>query len=103
MEQQNDGADASLQVSQFYRISCLDSDKSPDDRRKVEDALHNLSLALREDPTLPGDPEDASQPFEAAYAEDAAIQLPIKHCAFQHCSWEGDTDRALLDHLSSTH
>ena len=86
-----------------YKLGCLPQSQSPDPRVRLEDALRRLSEELRRHPTIPADPENPMEPLDAALREDAAIQLPFKHCAFKGCAWEGETDEALHAHLCHNH
>ena len=56
--------------------------ESPDPRRRVEDAMRRVAMAMRPSPTLPPDIEDPSVPCPDA---DKAVPLPQKHCAFAGC------------------
>ena len=69
--------------SDFYVVEPLSADASPDNLRSLlEDALDTLSYYFRTFPTLPADGDNCCEPFPAAYAQDAVIVLPLKHCAF---------------------
>ena len=81
----------------------MPAEESPDTRCKLELALAALAKLLRADPTLPADLSAPSQACAAALREDAAVQLPAKHCAFRDCSWQGSTDLELLKHLAQKH
>ena len=52
----------------------------PDKRSRLEAAIENLAGLLREEPTIPADGRDPQLPCEAALLEDAAVELPQKHC-----------------------
>ena len=58
---------------------------------------------MREVPTVPADPLDPGKPWAAAFREDAAVELPKKHCAFKGCLWKGSLDETLLRHLAAVH
>ena len=87
----------------YYILKSMSAIDSPDPRCKVEGAIAELAAQLREHATLPADPEDPTRPWHAALREDAAVQLPQKHCAFKKCTWEGTTDAELLRHVSDEH
>ena len=38
-----------------------------------------------------------------ALLEDAAVELPQKHCAFKGCCWQGNTKEHQAEHLSKVH
>ena len=76
----------------FYALRCMSSEESPDPRCALEAAIDALAAQLREDPTLPADANNGGVPSCAALREDAAVQLPAKHCAFAGCTWQGSTD-----------
>ena len=52
---------------------------------------------------MPADPEDPAKPWAAALLEDAAVQLPKKHCAFRGCGWSGSEEEERMAHLQRTH
>ena len=84
---------------EFFKIACLSTKKSPDSRRKLENAIEHLASELREDPTVPADPHDGNMPLAASLLEDAAIELPGTHCAFRGCSWSSHSHSKLMPHL----
>ena len=71
---------------QFYEVRAL-SEESPDARSRLESAIVEVASALREDPTIPADPQESTLPWGAATREDVGLVLPSKHCAFRGCSW----------------
>ena len=87
----------------FFRLECLGDECSPDPRMKLEIEVRQLAKLIRDDPTLPADAIDSSKPSEEALLEDAAVQLPAKHCAFRGCAWSGESDRCLIEHFSTQH
>ena len=87
----------------FPGIWCLPVDKSPDPRARIDAELEVLSECLREEPTVPADPEDKTQPWAAALLEDAAVQLPKKHCAFSGCGEHLSNEAERLGHLALSH
>lgn len=52
---------------------------------------------------MPSDSSDKTKAVSGALDTDKALVLPLKHCAFKHCSWCGDDDGSLMNHLSSGH
>ena len=60
---------------------------SNDPRAKLESAIAALAMELRDNPTVPADSRDATQPMEEAFNDDIAPLLPPKHCAFKSCTW----------------
>ena len=76
---------------------------SPYPRARIEEELEKLSRCLREEPTVPADPGDLEKPWAAALLEDAAVQLPKKHCAFKGCAWIGSSDEELYAHVAHDH
>eukprot|EP00973_Karenia_brevis_P042279 5851396-Karenia_brevis.AAC.1 len=81
--------------AQLFSIQCLDAAKSPDPRSAFEVCVAQLAKQLRADPTIPADHVDASKPDSTALREDTAVELPLKHCAFRGCAWEGETSAHL--------
>ena len=65
--------------------------------------MDTLSFHCKEFPTLPADDTNESKPLPAAYAEDVAIVLPRKHCAFIGCAWCGDEEQILAMHVVDDH
>ena len=89
-----------MEPQSFYRIKALQNDDTSGDRREnLYNALCMVSAELRDDPTLPCDPEDESQPDPSALKEDVAVELPAKHCAFIGCAANFSSDAELMEHL----
>ena len=87
-----------------YVVEPLRADESPDTlRTNLEEALDTLSYNFMKFPTLPADGEDSCEPLPAAYADDIAIVLPSKHCAFAGCLWCGDDARSQALHIVEEH
>ena len=72
-----------------FVVRCMDASTSPDPRVRLEQGIRDLADLLRDKPTLPADPQDASMPWSVALSSTAAVQLPAKHCAFANCPWTG--------------
>ena len=88
----------------FYTVFAMNGVLSPDEARyNWEDSLETLSYDFRDHPTLPSDFSDKTRAVSGALDTDKALVLPLKHCAFKHCSWCGDDDESLTKHLSSDH
>ena len=87
----------------MFAIRTVDKAQSPDPRSKLEVAIVDLARLLRNDPTVPGDGADPSQPCRAPLLEDAALELPAKHCAFRGCLWQGATSVEQISHLKTSH
>ena len=96
-------ASANSTEQPMFAIRTVDKAQSPDPRSKLEVAIVDLARLLRNDPTVPGDGADPSQPCRAALLEDAALELPAKHCAFRGCLWEGATSVDQISHLKTSH
>ena len=60
-------------------------------------------LTTLEHSTLPADDKNKSKPLPAAYAEDVAIILPRKHCAFIECAWCGEDENSQAMHIVNNH
>lgn len=75
--------------SQFYEVRALS--ESPDARSRLESAIVHVASALREDPTIPADPQESTLPWGAATGDDVGLVLPTKHCAFRGCLWWNPT------------
>ena len=75
----------------FYKVEAIDLKKSPDPRAKRELDFQTLVTRIRDYPTIPADPENNSEAWLAALADDMAIELPTVHCSFRGCSWCGQT------------
>ena len=88
----------------FYIVYSMSGVNSPDKARyMLEDTLDTLSFEFREHPTLPSVSSDKTKAVAGALAKDTALLLPLKHCAFTHCSWCGETDTDLLHRLLADH
>ena len=61
-----------IAASPFYNLRV--SEKSPDPRVNLELALETVADQLRDVPTVPADPADATLPDAAALQEDCAVQ-----------------------------
>ena len=81
----------------------MPSASSPHPRALIELELDTLSSCLRAEPTIPADPDNLDLPWLAAFREDAAAQLPKKHCAFKGCGWAGDSEAGQLAHIAQCH
>ena len=62
-----------------------------------------MERGFRKCPTLPADGDNCCEPLPAAYAQDAAIVLPLKHCACSGCSWCGDDAKSQAVHIVGNH
>ena len=62
-----------------------------------------LSDYFRTFPTLLADGDNCCEPLPAAYAQYAAIVLPLKHCAFSGFSWCGDDAKSQAVHIVEHH
>ena len=100
----------------MFRVKALPRDArawvTPQDEETDRIAL--LAARLRDQPLLPCHPDDVEgvRDFDDVRLLDAAVHLPLVHCAFRHCTWTaergvGDQDRIpeklLLTHLESHH
>ena len=98
-----------------YLVRCMPCDVSNDPRAKLESAIFALAAELRDNPTLPSDSKDASQPMEDALRDDMAPLLPPKHCGFKGCMWtlpwpakadagsERHRETELVSHIKDAH
>ena len=83
-----------------YVVEPLSANASPDNvRTTLEEVLDTLSYHFRKSPTLPADETHNFEPLPTAYAEDVAIVLPQKHCAFIECAWCGDDETKRAMHI----
>ena len=85
----------------FFNIEAMAD--GPDSRSKLEAAVQSLADLLRDDPTVPADLDDPEVPCKLALLEDAAVELPQKHCAFKGCAWRGSTAEHQIGHLREVH
>ena len=60
----------------YYDVRCMCAVESPDSRCQLESSLLELASVLRDDPTVPADPEEPNAPLSAALLEDAAVFYP---------------------------
>ncbi len=87
----------------LYSVKRMSSEVSPHPRAKLEGLIAEVVEFIRMKPTIPADPQNPAEPWSLALSEETAIQLPGKHCAFRGCSWSGETDAQLYNHISSLH
>ena len=71
----------------FYHVRARNSCDSPDPRAKRERMLVEMSYRIRDYPTLPAHPDDSNEVWDAALAEDMAVELPQVHCSFRGSPW----------------
>ena len=57
----------------------------------------------RDSPTLPADPCHPACALPGARANDVAMLLPPKHCAFKACAWCGRDTMSLAKHIVQVH
>ena len=77
--------------------------ESPDPRARRERMLLEMSYRIRDYPTIPAHPHDHNQVWDAALAEDMAIELPRVHCSFRGCAWCGTSDDKRDAHIVAAH
>ena len=58
---------------------------------------------VRRCPTAPADPEDPSQPWAKALAENMAVDLPGVHCAFAGRAWRSEDVDDVHEHVAEEH
>ena len=87
----------------FYHVRARNSCESPDPRAKRERMLVELSYRIRDYPTLPAHPDDSNEVWDAALAEDMAVELPQVHCSFRGCAWCGASEDARDTHIIVAH
>jgi len=89
-------------AASFFEVRALPRDKRPQitEQDAVADACRCLAQCLRSRPTLPPKPDDPTAPWEDVFS---AVRLPLWHCAFLGCTWWGDGQDELLQHLRASH
>ena len=92
-------ADAMQQA--FFQVRVDVASKDP--RKAREHLVATAAAKVRRHPTVPADPDDATQPWQAALAEDMAVELPAAHCAFAGCTWQTDTADEVYEHVLQKH
>ena len=85
----------------FYQVGVDAASKDP--RRARERLVAAAAARVRRHPTVPADPEDPSQPWAKALAEDMAVDLPRVHCAFAGCTWRSEVVDELYEHVAKEH
>ena len=100
-----ENAKASTDVTNSLQIyfSLRLSHTSEDPRRLLENAIEQISLELRDAPTLPASASDHDHVDLLALRDDAAIQLPKKHCTFRGCNASFSDDQSTVSHLRQSH
>ena len=101
-ETDNDASDDEPGDTSFFEVKALPRDQRPlvTEQDAVKDACSFLAQRLRPRPTLPPKPDDSSAPWEDIFS---AARLPLWHCAFMGCSWWGDGEEELHQHLGASH
>ena len=95
-----DEAESENCVQESMAVPVRIMEESPAWQAKLEGCVKQLSWSLREQPTVPPNPSDATKPWPDS--DDGAL-WPSKHCAFKKCTWYGDSDSALEQHLKEAH
>ena len=90
-------------IEPFYTVQAKNLEESPDPRAKRELALQKLATHIRDFPTIPADPENVSEVWQAALSDEMAVELPTVHCSFRCCSWCGQTEEERDSHILSVH
>ena len=89
--------------SPFYKVQATNLKESPDPRAKRELDLLTLAARIRDFPTIPADPDNATDAWHAALSDEMAIELPTVHCSFRGCSWCGQADDERDLHTLTVH
>ena len=102
MDDDSDDLPDVLDDTSFFEVRSLPRGRRAliTEQDAVQDACSSLSQRLRSRPTLPPKPEDSNAPWEDVFS---AVRLPLWHCAFEGCSWWGDGEEELRQHLSMNH
>ena len=87
--------------SSYFKLRCCT--ESSDPRRSRAKAVQDLSAKIRALPTLPASAGDAREPDSRALSAAAAVQLPVKHCAFRGCGAGMVTEMELAEHIYDGH
>ncbi|CAK0825765.1 unnamed protein product [Prorocentrum cordatum] len=85
----------------FYQVR-VDA-ASTDLHRARERLVAAAAARVRRHSTVPADPQDPSQPWAKALAEDMAVELQRVHCAFSACTWRLEVVDELHEHVAEEH
>ena len=98
-DEKEEEADEDIDTS-FFEVKALKSKTfmTPQDHKQLQ--CEKLAGSLRDRPTLPADPKDTSKSWTDL---KSGIALPVVSCSFSGCSWHGETDDQLKDHLVDDH
>ena len=77
-----------------------EGDQDVDPRALWCQKVAELAERIRGNPTLPCGAASALQHDACWHSIDL---LPVAHCAFQGCQWEGDSEDSLCQHLQEAH
>jgi len=91
-----DGMSLIPQVKKDKDITC----GTVSEIRNREEAVKQIAKALRDHPTLPPDREHPEQPHKIQDTNQRGVRYPRKHCACKGCTWYGESDAELEEHLS---
>ena len=110
-----EGLDRDAEGLGQYVVRCLPCHQSNDPRANLEKDLLELSMQLRNHPTVPASSSKPTEPLQEVFQDDVAPLLPPKHCAFKSCSWvlewgtpehvqtERDRENILFKHIMHAH
>ena len=79
-------------------LATLPSSLSPSPLAKVECFIHVLSAQLSPFPTIPWAFQNCLDELKSN-----GIVLPQKHCAFRSCTWQGNDEASLIEHVTGHH
>ena len=85
----------------FFEVQALKNKTFQTQQDREAAMCEDLAKFLRRRPTLPADPSDPKRSYEEDLATGMA--LPGVSCSFADCTWHGDTDDALEDHVLNNH
>ena len=94
-----DESDRDMDTS-FFDVRALQKKDFTTEQDGVAAMCEELAKSLRRRPTLPADAEDPSKSWQNL---ESGIAIPNHSCAFARCTWHGDTEAALQEHLRTDH
>ena len=81
----------------FFEVSVLSTSTFTTEQDDLQVRCARLAAELRDRPTLPPLPGDATVSWQDT---GAGVRLPMYCCAFRGCAWSGETKNELVRHLS---
>ena len=98
-EEDEEEQDEEIDTS-FFEVKALKDKTFTTPQDQEQSQCEKLAGFLRDRPTLPADPEDSRKSWTDL---SSGVALPVVSCSFSGCSWHGEKEDELEDHLKNDH